>query len=421
MENRVAIQRNTLITGLVLLTFFVISFITNILGTIIPAMISGFHIKVGLAGFLPFSFFVAYGVMSIPAGLLVERYKEKRMMVVAFAMVFAGALTFAIEPTFAFGLQSLFVMGCGMAILQVVINPLLRTAGGEANFAFNSVLAQLFFGLASFLSPQVYTYFVQRLRDDDSLSMGLNWLKKTVPPSLAWTSLYWVFACICLLMLAILIFIRIPKVNLREDEKVRLGKPLVLLMKSRQVWLFFLGIFAYVGTEQGVATWISTFLVHYHNVDAETLGATVNAYFWGMMTVGCLLGLVLLLFFDSKRVLVVFSIAAMIALAIALFGDRQAAVFAFPAMGFFLSVMYSIIFSLALNSVVDYHGTFSGILCSGIAGGALVPLLVGAIGDFLGLRIGLLFLYVTLGYILCIGLWAKPLISNLRKTNVHQQ
>src|SRR4030095_10875686 len=118
-------------------------------------------LSLGLPGFLPFSFFVAYGVMSIPAGMLLERYRERAVMVTAFALAFAGSLLFASTPTFAVALASLFLIGIGMTMLQVAINPLLRAAGGEEHFAANSVAAQLVFGAASFLSPFVYSYLVK--------------------------------------------------------------------------------------------------------------------------------------------------------------------------------------------------------------------------------------------------------------------
>ena len=84
----------------------------------------------------------------------------------------------------------------------------------------------------------------------------------------------------------------------------------------------------------------------------------------------------------------------------------------FPLMGFSASVMWPVIFSLALNSVERHHGSFSGILCTGIIGARLVPLLVGRLGDAFGLRQGMFILYLTLGYILSIGIWARPLITN---------
>jgi fucose permease len=95
-----------------------------------------------------------------------------------------------------------------------------------------------------------------------------------------------------------------------------------------------------------------------------------------------------------------------------LFGPAKISLWAFPMVGFFASVMYSVIFSLALNSLKDNHGAFSGILCSGILGGAIVPLIVGAIGDVLGLKAGMAFIFIPLIYIFSIGFWAKPFINN---------
>src|SRR5512135_1318345 len=132
-------KRNNLIVALIFLIFFVISFLTNILGPLIPDIINSFQLSLTLAGFLPFSFFIAYGWISIPAGMLVERYKEKRVMLAAFLMALAGALLFGAMPRFSVAMISLFLIGTGMAMLQVGINPLLRVAGGEKHFAFNSV------------------------------------------------------------------------------------------------------------------------------------------------------------------------------------------------------------------------------------------------------------------------------------------
>jgi fucose permease len=74
--------------------------------------------------------------------------------------------------------------------------------------------------------------------------------------------------------------------------------------------------------------------------------------------------------------------------------------------------MWPTLVSLGLNSVSSHHGPLAGILCTGIMGGALIPLLIGRIGDAYGLRTGMLLLYVTFGCVLSVGLWAKPLISN---------
>ncbi len=198
-------KRSYYIVGLIMLTFFVISFLTNIIGPLIPDIISGFSLSLTLVAILPFAFFIAYGVMSIPSGMLIEKYKEKKMMVVAFIVAFTGSLVLAVFPNYLSAVCSLFLIGCGMAMLQVVINPLLRTAGGEEHYAFYSILAQLIFGLASFISPLVYSGIVLNLKQNDQHGGFISLLANHVPSQLPWISMYWLFTIICLLMILILL------------------------------------------------------------------------------------------------------------------------------------------------------------------------------------------------------------------------
>lgn len=405
-------KRNYFIVGLILLVFFVISFLTNIIGPLVPDIIKSFDLSLTTVAILPFAFFIAYGVMSIPSGVLVEKYNEKTVMVAAFLISSIGAFLFASGPGYGMYIVSLFLIGTGMAMLQVAINPLLRIAGGEEHFAFTSVMGQLFFGLASFLSPLVYSYLVVNIDKGNTTSWIIAKMSQIVPAELPWISLYWVFGIVSLIMVVVIAITQFPSVERKEDEKVGALDTHIMLLKKPMVWLYFGAIFAYVGSEQGVANWISEFLQTYHNVDPQTVGASTVSLFWGLMTAGTVLGLVLLKIMDSRKVLIGFSSAAIISLTLALFGSTSVALIAFPLVGFFASVMWSIIISLALNSVAEHHGSLSGILVSGIAGGAVIPLIVGALGDVVGLKGGMLFLYISLGYILSIGFWAKPLITN---------
>ena len=393
-----------------MLTFFVISFLTNIIGPLIPEIINSFSLSLTLVSFLPFAFFVAYGFMSIPAGVMTEKYGGKFVMLFAFAIALIGALLFGLFPKYNMAIISLFLIGSGMAMLQVVINPLLRSAGGEAEFSFYSLMGQLFFGLASFLSPLVYTYLSQNMNTSNNILFYL--LKKVVPANLTWVSFYWVFAFISLIMLLVIAAFKFPKIELKEDEKAGAFKVHVELLKNKTVLLYFLGIFCYVGSEQGVANWISQFLFTYHTYDPQTVGAQVVSWFWGMMTAGTFVGLILVKLFDTRNILILFTALAIFSLSIALFGGASITLYAFPAVGFFIAVMYPIIISLGLNSVPAHHGSFAGILMTGICGGAIIPLIVGVLGDHFTLKYGMLFLYITFGFILSIGIWAKPLINN---------
>jgi fucose permease len=363
-----------------------------------PTIISDFHLSLALAGFLPFSFFLAYGLISIPAGALVEARGPRATLLAAFALNLAGCLAISLYPVYAVVIAGLFVIGLGMAMLQVVINPLMRATGGEAHFAFFAVMAQLVFGLASYVSPLIYSALMHR--------------PSAATRPLVWVQFYWAFVLVYVILIAITASLRIPRLTLADNERSGSVATYRQLLGERTVQLFFLGIIAYVGTEQSLADWMSQFLGTYHHFSPTQEGARAVGLFWGLMSIGCVLGMVLLRLLDAKVVLAVFTMLAIASLGLALFGPAEVALLAFPACGFFLSVMWSIIFSLALNSVRAHHGAFSGILCTGILGGAVVPLLVGMLGDRFGLRLAMLTVFATLGFILSIAWWAQPLIRN---------
>jgi MFS transporter, FHS family, L-fucose permease len=413
----VPVRKNTVIVALVFLVFFVLSLLTNILGPIIPDIISSFHVSLAAAAFLAFSFFLAYGLLSVPAGFLVERFTEKPVMAWAFAAALLGALAFALWPAYWVAVVSLFTIGAGMALLQVAINPLLRVAGGEQHFAFNSAVAQFVFGLASFISPHIYSYLVTNIPNAASHGAFIRFMARITPPHLPWASVYWIFAAVAATMAVVVAITRFPRIERTAEEEVGTLATYRQLLRRRVVWLYFGCVFAYVASEQGTADWISTFLARYHGFDPHSTGAAAVSWFWGLMTAGCFLGMILLKAFDSRRVLLGFSVCALACLTAALFGPATVSLYAFPAIGFFASIMWPTVISLALNSIAEHHGAFAGILCTGIVGGAIVPLIIGRIGDLAGLRTGMSLLYLTFGCVLSVSLWAKPLITNATFTS----
>lgn len=391
-------KQRALIIGYILLIWFAISFITNLIGPLLPIAIRDFRLSLTMAGFLPFSFFLAYGLISIPGGMLLEARGARRALFLAFALNCTGAVAIALLPGYASTIGGLFVIGLGMALLQVIINPLMRTVGGEAHFAFFSVMAQLVFGLASFLSPIAFKWLMER--------------PANAGHPLAWVQLYWLFAAGFVVLALLNRLLPLPQVELKEDERVGAAAVYAELLRRTDVRMYFLAIVAYVGTEQSLANWMSQFLHDYHGLSVVSDGALSVSRFWGLMALGCLLGLVLLKLIDARRVLAGFTLLAIACVALALFGPAAVASLALPAAGFFLSVMFSILFSLGLNSVPRHHGAFSGILCSGILGGAILPLVVGVIGDRWGLRAGMSIVFLPLLYILVIGWRARPLVRN---------
>lgn len=404
-----------LLLGLIMLFWFCLSFISNILGPIIPDIISSYKLDgLSLVGLIPLFFFGSYAIMSVPSGFLLEKWGERSVLIIGFFTPFIGALLFVLAPTYYMLMLSCFIMGLGMAMIQTVLNPLQRIVGGEQNYAFVAEIAQLMFGIASSLSPLVYIYLIDELSNTLPIyeeSYFINLLRLVTPVSLPWISLYWIFVCLLGLMTLIVIFVRFPSVESSmgmSDSSTAYHK----LFSSRLVWFYFGGVFAYVSTEQSISIFMSTFLERYHNIDPRTVGAETVSHFWLLMTIGCGIGAILLKLVDSRRILVISGICAVICLGIALMGSTILSLYAFPAIGLFSSIMYPIIFSLALNSIESNHGAFAGILCTAICGGAIGPYLISIISDVLSLRFSLMILFISIGYIICIGLWAHPLITN---------
>ena len=143
-------KKNFGMLALIMAFWFTISFITNILGPLIPDIIHNFNLSdLAMAGFIPTSFFIAYAIMSVPAGLMIDRFGEKPVLFLGFLMPFIGTTLFACIHTYPMLLASSFIIGLGMAMLQTVLNPLQRVVGGEENYAFVAEVAQFVFGIAT--------------------------------------------------------------------------------------------------------------------------------------------------------------------------------------------------------------------------------------------------------------------------------
>ena len=264
---------------LIFLIFFAISFLTNILGSINPNVSDSFSLNGTMTGLLPFSFFIAYALMSIPSGMIVQKYDEKKSLVFAWILAFFGALLFSFFPVFPVFLCSLFLIGCGMALLQVALFPLLRVTGGEEHFAFNNLIVQLVFGVASFLSPFVYSYLVTNL-SAQNIDKG-SFYKFNGFPYTSSFAMGFNLLDFCFYKFSDgsnHSFSPFSKSYKKEDEIVGAWETHIELFKQKTVILFFLGIFAYVGMEQGIANWISEFLRTYHGFKPESEGLQQLAY-----------------------------------------------------------------------------------------------------------------------------------------------
>ena len=380
--------------------FFVISFITNIIGPLIPQFIKTYNLSLVLASFLPLSFFLSYGVFSVPAGIFLERFGGKIVILSAFIISSAGAALIILMPGYLSFIFSFFMIGTGMAILQVAINPILRFAVSGENFAFFSIIGQLAFGSASFLSPVFYRFLLEKKN-----FFGLNIFNDE-----PWLWIYFLFILAIIALLVFLYFLKTPD-NQSKLEKFDINV-FSKFLNNRISYFYFFGIFSYVGVEQGINNWSSEFLYQYHSLDPEKVGVEVISAFWGNLTIGTIISLFLVKFIDEKKLLSIYALTSSIIAFLAIHGDYEISVLSFKLLGFSISGVWSVMISLALNSVPKNHSIFTGILLTGIVGGAVFPFIVAGIGQIFNLKVGMHVILIGLVYLLYVSFTAKPLISN---------
>ena len=380
--------------------FFVISFITNIIGPLIPQFIKTYNLSLVLASFLPLSFFLSYGVFSVPAGIFLERFGGKIVIFSAFIISSAGAALIILMPGYLSFIFSFFMIGTGMAILQVAINPILRFAVSGENFAFFSIIGQLAFGSASFLSPVFYRFLLEKKN-----FFGLNIFNDE-----PWLWIYFLFILAIIALLVFLYFLKTPD-NQSKLEKFDINV-FSKFLNNRISYFYFFGIFSYVGVEQGINNWSSEFLYQYHSLDPEKVGVEVISAFWGNLTIGTIISLFLVKFIDEKKLLSIYALTSSIIAFLAIHGDYEISVLSFKLLGFSISGVWSVMISLALNSVPKNPSIFTGILLTGIVGGAVFPFIVAGIGQIFNLKVGMHVILIGLVYLLYVSFTAKSLISN---------
>lgn len=399
-------NKNYFLVFLVIFIFSVISFTTNIMGPILTDIKTDLRLSATVESLLSAFFFIAY-LFSVPVAMLAEKMGQKKIILLSFSFAAVGCLLTGTYASKEIIMVSFFAIGLGMATLQVVINPLLRAAGGEENFAFFSIVAQIAFGIAAYGAPPVQRWIGNNL---DSLQSSI--LKPIIHDEYKWAASYTVIFLIIIAIISLISFLKLPDVELAEDEKTASKNTYLELLNNNKVWVYFFAIFAYVGTEQGVTLKLKEFLISNHSystIEAENCISN----FWALLSVGCLLGLALVKLFPGKILLRVSTVLAIVSLTTGLFGNSTLSFYGFMSVGLFLSVMWSINISLGLNSMKAHQGALAGILCTGIIGGSICPLIIGGIIDATGsIQIGMFFNYITLGYILFISFYAQPIVEN---------
>jgi FHS family L-fucose permease-like MFS transporter len=399
--------------------FFAWGFITALNDPLVAAVKGIFTLSRFEAQFIAFAFFIAYGLVSFPAAALLARTRAMPSIVAALITMIVGCaliLAAANLAIFPLVLVGLFVLASGITILQVAANPLVAALGDPQYSHFRLTFSQTFNSLGTFIAPILGAHLFLK---GVEVKEGTVITPEVRVNALAGidTAYLWLCGIIAVLTLFMWLSRRTVEAAVAEDERDRGGQGIGALISDAlsSRWALFGGaaIFLYVGAEVAIGTQMTAFLNDnaiwglsdapfsvpllgatmgsdgIHGVSVEEAGKAV-AFYWGGAMVGRAIGSALLARIDAPKLLAAFTaIACAMCLYVATVGGVTAG-FVALAIGLFNSIMFPVIFTITLERSSASAEATSGLLCTAIVGGALIPLLVGKFSEFASYHAALL-------------------------------
>jgi FHS family L-fucose permease-like MFS transporter len=358
--------------------FFAWGFITSLVDPLVAAMKTIFRLSNVEAQLTAFAFFIAYGLVSLPAAGLIGRMGQIPAALAGLGMMAGGCFVIlggGQSGSYEAVLAGLFLIASGITVLQVAANPLAAVLGRPERSHFRLTLSQAFNSLGTVLGPLIGARLL--LRDLDKVQ-GAEALGRVG------TS----FLMLAGLIAALALFLwrmRRPIEQVAPPVGAAQSPPASLRAALRSRWAVIGAgaIFLYVGAEVAIGTQMALFLHDgsVWNVPLEHAGYYVSLYWLGAM-IGRFIGSGLLLVMRATTVLLLATLlAAVLCLAVVMQGGGVAAGYAALAIGLFNSIMFPTIFTLTLERSTAGDEATSGLLCTAIVGGAFVPLLVGKLAD----------------------------------------
>lgn len=372
--------------ALVVLTtlFFMMGFITCMNDILIPHLKDIFTLTNVQAMLVQFCFFTAYAIMSIPMGHLVGKIGYKNGVIGGFLLTAVGCLLFypaADSQSYPTFLGALFILASGVTLLQVAGNPYVTLLAKPGKESATLTLVQAFNSLGTTIAPIIGAHFI--LADAAQKASKAEQIASVQIPYLGLAGL--------LILLAVFVkMIRLPdarKIAVEESEHNHDGKTSV--WQYKHLILGVVGIFCYVGAEVSIGSFMVNILGFLKGL-SHAEGAKLLSYYWGGAMVGRFLGSAVMARVAPNRYLAFNASVATALLVIAIMvgkGNANIAMWALIAIGFFNSIMFPTIFSLATKNLGKFTNSASGILCTAIVGGALIPVLQGKIADDFGMMI----------------------------------
>ena len=386
--------------------FFMWGFITCLNDILIPHLKAVFDLTYVQAMLVQFCFFGAYFLMSIPSGLIVKKLGYKNGIVVGLLIAAVGCVLFypaAQMHNYPVFLFALFVLASGITLLQVSANPYVSLLGPAKTASSRLTLTQAFNALGTTVAPSFGALLILGSASDAFLTPAQNAESVQLP--------YLLLAAMLIVLAGVFAWLKLPDIMSEQKEAAEKSDTIEgSAWQYRHLVLGAVGIFMYVGAEVAIGSFLVSFLAQ-ENIAGlkEHVAAHYITYYFGGAMVGRFIGAAVMQKLPAGKVLGFNATMAIILVVIAMSTSGQLAMWSILLVGLFNSIMFPTIFSLALNGLGKHTAQGSGILCLAIVGGAIVPLLQGALADSVGVQLSYVLRILCYLFIVFYGLsGSKP-------------
>ena len=409
--------------------FFLWGFITVLVDSLIPRIRDLFTLTYFQAGLVQFAFFGAYFVLSIPAGFMLSKIGYKKGIVLGLVTMAVGCALFypaASYRTFSIFLLAYFILAGGITILQVAANPYVAVLGSEEGASSRLNLSQAFNSLGTSIAPILGASFIlsDKVKSKDEIA-SLGQAAKDTYLSAEAAAVQSPFIIITLFIIALaVIFIRVklPKMLSTAPKNGYL-----MLLKNKSLMLGAFGIFIYVGAEVSIGSYLVNYFYDMKltsvikessmlsSISSTLLGKSLSGvddygilgsfvtFYWSGAMIGRFIGSYLTNIIKPARVLSFFAIGALALVFMSAQTTGLTSMVSILAVGLFNSIMFPTIFSLSLEGLDDLKPQASGILCTMIVGGAIIPPMYGYLTDLYGFKWAFSLLIICYLYIYFFG------------------
>lgn len=361
----------------VLFGFFIMGMV-DLVGIVTNYVKQDFALSDTLSNMIPMTLFLWFALLSVPTGIMMNKLGRKRTVVIGMAISLLAMLLPLVSFNFPVILVAFGLLGIGNTIIQVSLNPLLTNVVRDDWLTSSLTLGQFIKAIAAFLGPIIAGIAAGSFGN--------------------WKLVFLFFAVVTVvsgLWLALTPIHEKPVIKSTSTFAASFG-----LLKDKTILMLFLGIVLVVGVDVGLNTTVPKFLMERCGILLEKAGLGTSLYFVAR-TIGTFIGAIILVKLSRRKFFIVSILAAILSLLVILLIDSLLGVLSMVfVLGLSIANVFPIIFSAALKKRSESANEISGILIMGIAGGAIIPLIMGMVSDSFGQTGGMSLLLIPLVYLL---------------------